>query len=153
MKGFNSSTRIKIYLCATTPLKACAWGHEWLPGFAYSREIDSAQYDTLGRLTCQDMIPRWARLTRVCDPGEILLKIWSHDSLENDIQGACLCAVWYPATVSLEVTFWLIFLLTRWGMILWQVMFFYSIFRKNLIVLSVVSFESDEIETSIFSKM
>ena len=45
-------------------------GHEWLPGVAYPGNIDSVQYDTLGR----------AWLTSVCDTREILWIIWSHDS-------------------------------------------------------------------------
>ena len=43
----------------------------WLPGVWYPREIDSAQYETPGRLTLRSMIPRGDWLCAVCNPGEI----------------------------------------------------------------------------------
>ena len=58
MQPFNGKIRIHFYFCATVPLKACAKVLRngcWLPSpqgiYAvwYPREIDSAQYDTLGR--------------------------------------------------------------------------------------------------------
>ena len=82
----------------------------WLAGVWYPGEIDSAQYDTPGRLTHRGIIPcgdfnrnfnTW--LAGVSYPGEIdsaeydtLRRLTLHSRIPR---GDWLCAVWYPGEI------------------------------------------------------
>ena len=132
----------------------------WLPRVSYPRETDSPGYATLVILTRRSMQP-WGDLRKH-------FVLW-------------LPRVWYPGKTD-SAQYDTPVSLTRWGIIPRVVMFwlifcwipgksiknppkldslgyytlashaFYSVFRKNLIVLFIVSFESDKIEAKKFFK-
>ena len=94
---------------------------------SYPGETDSLGFATPVSLT-----------GRVCDPGEID-ETFASMTPQGMIPGKT-DYVQYNTQVSL----------THQGIISRKVMYFYGVFRKNLIVLFIVSFESDEMENSIF---
>ena len=138
----------------------------WLPGVM----SDSPGYHTPGRLTLRGMRPRWAWLAGYATPGRFDETFGSMTPQGKIPRQDWLHAVWYPGELDSPGYFtpWshvlANFLPTHLGMILRQVnknppnvtpqvmkprrvMLLYCVFRKKLIVLFIVSFEPDEIET------
>ena len=119
---------------------------------------DSRGLHTPGILTQRSMITQGDWLVRVCNPGEIDLPGYAtpgrfYEKLFSMApRGIILQWDWLPRVLNPGESCLCGFLLTRRGMIPWQVKLLYSIIRKYLIVLFTLSVESDEIETSSFFK-
>ena len=116
------------------------------------------------------IIPRGDWLAGVCDPVELDSPGYAPRGYMMNNLVPWLPGVWYPGSmIPRGVIFWRIFIdssgyptpVSQWKVLYnmtprgliprpRRVMLLYSIFRRNLIILFFVSFESDEIETSIF---
>ena len=150
-----------IYFCDTVPLKAFAkvlgngcWLprvlrsdsprgiiplEDWLAGVCYPSELDLRWCATLGRYD-----EKFGSMTP-----------WVWYSGEIDSPGYHTPARLNPCSMILyprESCFGGFFIDSP-GYDTQQIMLLYCVFLKNLVVLFIVSFESDEIETSIFLKI